>query len=164
MWTEDLKLAADYYASDPPTIDPIFLHEVRPPSDLPWPSDLPACDSLIEFYSICDGGFFGPAVTFHAKAALPEETQKWIETLREYSEQGDILTAGRHIVIANEADGTPWVFDGDDRSVQRFYWKEATWCDPRFPSHDAFMNHVMYSDSGIKEWVKAMEIIRNQNG
>jgi len=66
MWREDLKLAVQYYASDPPMVDPIFLYTVRPPSDLPWPDGLPSCESLLAFYGLCDGGYFGPMVNFHS--------------------------------------------------------------------------------------------------
>jgi len=67
-------------------------------------------------------------------------------------------------VIANDADGAPWIFDSDDHSVRCFYWKAGTWCDPKFESHDEFMHHLMYNDQNSEDWIKAIQIIRNHGG
>ena len=164
MWRDDLKLAVEFYASGPPMIDPIFLWSVNWPSNNPWPETLPSCDSLLDFYALCDGGCFGPMMNFLAMVDLPVQTKKWIETLRNYDDNGDVLIPQRHLVIANDADGAPWVFDATDQSVQCYYWKSGEWCDPRYDSHDDFMDAMMYKDPNSADWIKTLEIMRQTNG
>lgn len=164
MWRDDLKLAATFYASYPQKIDPLFLYSVEPPSDTPWPENLPTCDSLLDFYALCDGGYFGPMINFFSKVHLSIRTNKWIELLRNYDHHGDVLIPNRHLVIAEDADGTPWVFNAIDQSVKSYYWKAGQWCDPRYESHDDFMNAVMYKDLNSADWSKAIELIRHNSG
>ena len=164
MWREDLKLAADYYSADAPKVDPVFLWSVNPPSATKWPQDFPSCPSLLDFYAICDGGYFGPMISFHRKADLYPETYKWIETLRDYDDGAGVLTKGQHAVIASDADGAPWVFDSVNGTVQCFYWKSGEWCQPRYDSHDAFLDQVFYKDSNSEDWLKALTIIRQNGG
>ena len=164
MWRKDLQLAADYYSSDPPMVDPVFLWSVNRPSTAEWPPGLPSCPSLLDFYAICDGGYFGPMINFHQKAYLHPETNKWIENLRNYDDEEDVLTEGRHVVIASDADGAPWIFDSVNHSVQCYYWESGEWCQPRYESHDTFVDAVFYKESNSEDWVKALTLIREDSG
>jgi hypothetical protein len=81
-------------------------------------------------------------IRFIPAARLASETQRWIELLRKYDGRGDVLFAGRHVVFANEADGTPWVWDSITNEVATFYWKGGDWEEPRFKSFSDFMEHI----------------------
>src|SRR5260370_198203 len=38
--------------------EPMNHFRARPSTSRPWPKGLPACPTLVEFYKLCDGGFF----------------------------------------------------------------------------------------------------------
>ena len=132
--------------------EPSFLYTVNPPAGAPFPTKIPASDSLRRFYEICDGGYFGPMIRLIPIAELESETQRWIEILRDYDESGDVIAEGRHCVFANDADGTPWIYDAQTGEVASFYWKGGDWCDPRFAGFDDFMDDVLSPKPDDPDW------------
>jgi hypothetical protein len=115
--------------------------------------------NIFSFYSLCGGGDFGPMIRFLAIEAIAQETSRWISSLREYDARGDVLFPGRHVVFANDADGTPFIWDARSGEVASFYWKGGDWEEPRFPSHDAFMEHIFASYAEVPEWERVLDAV-----
>jgi hypothetical protein len=81
-------------------------------------------------------------IRFIPAARIASETELWVELLRKYDDRGDVLFGGRHVVFANDADGTPWIWDSKTDDVAKFYWKGGDWEDPRFKSFSDFMGYI----------------------
>lgn len=100
----------------------------------------------------------GPMIRFIPLEDLAKETSRWINLLRDYDARGDILQAGRHIVFANDADGTPWVWDSATGTVASFYWKGGDWEEPSFASFDDFMDYVLSPRGDDSSWARALKV------
>lgn len=94
---------------------------------------------------------------------LVERTNSWIKTLSNYNERGDILKAGRHVVFANDADGTPWIWDSKTGEVASFYWKGGDWEKPQFKSFNEFMEYVFIPEKEDNDWHEVLRIILGDN-
>lgn len=159
-WTQKLQKLVRFYADPAKSlIKPFYLWAVDQPVPFEWPAALPFVDSLHRFYTVCGGGEFGPMIRFVTASRLAEQTESWTRTLRDYDARGDILFPGRHIVFANDADGTPWIVDASSGRVASFYWKGGDWEEPQFTSHDEFMNYVFRPGEDYPDWMAALEVI-----
>ena len=161
-WAHKLARLVEFYCTPQATEEPFYLWLVERPVPFTWPSALPRCPSLERFYSLCGGGEFGPMLRFHPAARLEEETASWIATLRNYDEHGDVLCHGRHVVFALDSDGSPWVLDAKTGEVASYWWKGGRWEDPRFRSHDAFMDHLFAPTAHDDDWAAALAIVFGQ--
>lgn len=157
MWKKKLTHIVEYFAREGEKPDPVFLYDVRPPTNLEFPDAVPAPNSLRVFYEICDGGYFGPMIRFIPLGELEAETQQWLEIIRQ--ERGDVIRAGQHSVFANDSDGAPWIYDDQTREVAVFYWKGGDWCEPRFASFDDFMNDVFTAKPDDPNWTRTVELV-----
>lgn len=161
-WRAKLTRLVQFYATQPDRVrqeEPFYLWVVDQAVPFEWPPALPVAPSLRQFYEICGGGEFGPMMRFIPASQLAERTQSWIETLRNYDHRGDILVPARHLVFANDADGTPWILDASTGEVASFYWKGGDWEEPRFRSHDEFMEHIFVPEKDDPDWAAALEAI-----
>jgi len=161
-WQEKLRRLVQFYETlraDGRSTEPFWVWTVKPPVPFEWPVLLPPAPTLRRFYELCGGGEFGPMIRFVPAGKLHAVTVSWIDTLRDYDERGDILIPGRHIVFANDADGTPWILDTTTGEVASFYWKGGDWEEPRFGSHDEFMEHIFAPELDDAHWASALGII-----
>lgn len=162
-WSDKLAALARFYA-DPTDSrreeEPFFLWVVNPPVPFEWPSSLPHLPSLERFYSVCGGGEFGPMIRFVPASRLGQQTARWVETLRQYDERGDVLFAGRHVVFANDSAGAPWIIDATNGRVASFWWKGGDWEEPVFASLDEFMEQYIFRPSPDEsDWAKALSTL-----
>ena len=113
---------------------------------------------LQEFYGICGRAEIGPMIRFIPLEDLAEETARWINMLRDYDARGNILHVGRHIVFANDADGTPWIWNSASGREASFYWKGGDWEEPSFSSFDDFMEYILSPRDDDPSWAKALQV------
>ena len=163
MWRETLRSIVAFYASDRPRQDPTFLYDAEPPRSTPWPESLPLCQGLQDFYCLCGRGEVGPMIRFIPLVELEKETSHWINLLRDYDTRGDVLQAGQHIVFANDADGTPWIWDSATGRVASFYWKGGDWEQPSFLSFDDFMDYILSPRDDDPSWANALQAFTNRS-
>jgi len=156
-WREKVAALVRFYQTAAAREDPYVVYDVHPSSHGAWPPALPPSRSLQSFYALCNGGDFGPMVHFAPLERLQEETDRWIDVLKDYDARGDILSSDRHVVFANDADGTPWILDAPTDRVASFYWKGGDWQEPRFPSFDAFMSDLFTSRLDDGSWATVVE-------
>jgi hypothetical protein len=79
----------------------------EPPSGKPWPSHLPSCPALQEFYGICNGGAFS-----HYSLASQAELEFFSEFVNE-----DEAEPNRYIVIGDTEFGHSLVWDSTQDQV-----------------------------------------------
>ena len=162
-WQDKLIQFVAYYQehSDPP--DPCLIYDPQPPAECVWPSKLPCNDEIREFYKVCGGGEFGLMLRFIPVCDLLEQTNHWVKILSGYDERGDIIQTGRHVVFANDADGTPWIWDSKTGVVASFYWKGGDWEEPEFASFGNFMEYVFTPEEDDDSWRNSLQIIIKKN-
>jgi hypothetical protein len=154
-WEKRLTRLVLFYGMTAEPEDPFFLYEASQPQASEWPPSLPFSAALEKVYRICSTGRFGG---IDRLLPLPEAalwTTRYIETGRDYDTRGDVLCAGRHIVFAMDADGTPWILDALTGRVASFYFKGGDWQEPSYPSVDVFMEAMLSSAGHGEDWAAA---------
>ncbi len=124
--------------------------EIRVPSTDPWPASLPGCQALTDLYQICDGGYFH---WFHwiSLSQLVERNQEWFHLLSDWDSRGDVLLAGRHVVLAEDAGGCPVVWDTTTDQVRAFQFDGGDWEPPLASSVEAFLT-TLFNPKGEEDW------------
>ncbi|WP_244422646.1 SMI1/KNR4 family protein [Ktedonobacter racemifer] len=112
--------------------------DIRVPSSDPWPSSLPVCQALKDFYQICDGGCFH-WFTWPPLSQLVPLNSSWFRLLSAYDERGDVLLPERHVVLALDSGGAPVIWDVSTNQVAAFFPKGGDWEPPLASSIEAFL-------------------------
>lgn len=156
-WKEKLTTLTSYFNETDDLPDPLYLYIVDPPSKEAWPANLPSTKDIEEFYSVTNGGEFGPMIRFLYKEELVKENEMWTDTLSDYDEKGSIIDPQKHLVFANDSDGAPWILNTETGEVGCFYWKGGDWCET-FTSFSDFMNYVFKPDEKDPDWIETLKI------
>ncbi|GCE07353.1 SMI1/KNR4 family protein [Dictyobacter aurantiacus] len=114
---------------------------ISPPSSDQWPSYLPGCEALQDFYRFCDGGYFN-WFNWPSLSQLVEMNRKWFELLRDWDKRGDVLLAGQHVVIAEDGGGCPVVWHVTTDRVRAFQFDGGDWEAPLGFSVDEFLTTI----------------------
>ena len=78
-------------------------------------------------------------------------TERWVSSL--VDDRGHpVLTRGRHVVFANDADGTPWILDAVTGRVASYYFKGGSWAEPAFATFDEYMDYALAGELPDREW------------
>jgi hypothetical protein len=124
--------------------------EIRVPSSDRWPSSLPVCQALKDFYQICDGGCFN-WFNWSALSQLVSLNALWLQQLRAYDQRGDVLFPDRHVVFALDSGGTPVIRDASTDQVATFYPYGGDWEPPLASSIEAFLS-TLFNPKDEGDW------------
>lgn len=141
---------------------PLAMNDITPPADnFAWRPDLPICNPLLRFYTLCDGGTFGNSMyTLFPHSEVGSRTDKWRKELREAGEI-DELTAGRLLVFGEDSAGAPLVWSAHTDKVCTYWFKAGEW-EEVADSPEAFMEELFHPDANANaEWALAIEQIRS---
>lgn len=122
---------------------------IYPPSCDQWPSHLPTCQALQDFYRLCDGGYFDWFGWCHL-SQLGEQNGKWFQLLSDWDQRGDVLLPERHVVLAEDGGGCPIIWDAVTDQVRAFQWDGGDWEPPLASSVEAFLTDL-FNPEGEKE-------------
>ncbi|TWU22952.1 hypothetical protein Pla52o_24850 [Novipirellula galeiformis] len=149
---------------------PLLVFHANPPANEPWPSDLPASPAIRDLFAICDGGFFGDFNWFGLSPQLPErerltlQNAYWHEQLSGYYPDGTSpLTSGQHLILGNDASGSPLIWDQINDRVSTFYFKGGDW-EPIESSFEEFMVGLFFPET-VEEndfWHEALSQLKEQ--
>jgi hypothetical protein len=128
----------------------IWASELRPPAQDRWPSHLPTCQALHDFYHLCDGGSLA-WFTWFQLSQLAERNQYWFQSLQQWDARGDVLVPGRHVVLALDAGGCPLVWDATTDEVRTFQWDGGDWESLLASSIEAFLTTLFNPVEGANE-------------
>lgn len=118
-WEEIVAAMAQLTPQQISSTWPLTTNEIAPPGLFDWGEDLPPCEALQRFYSLCDGGVFGNcAYTIHSAEEILSQSDYWFGMLEEAG-----MIAGRHFVFGADASGSPLLWDVVTNQVVIF------WCD-----------------------------------
>lgn len=146
-WRQSLRDLVTIGKSD---IFPLLVFEAHPPTDAAWPRNLPASKPIRELFHICDGGFFANYNWLGLSTALPQREQLtlqnfyWHEHLRDYYPNGtSALVKGQHLILGNDASGSPLIWDRNSDHVSTFFFKGGDW-EPIAPTFEDFMDDLFF--------------------
>ena len=109
---------------------------------------------------MCGGGVFGGQVVLHSLEKIPKETDRWFRLLQEDEEFWRQVDKRNCVVIANDPDGAPWVYNAQTGKTISYWWKECTWEDPQCNSLAEFVEFVFGPHEGEDGW----ETVKRQAG
>ena len=162
-WLEKLRLMATHYEGDENGLsapEPAFLFVVHQPKATPWSETVPRTSEFESYLSIFGGGVLGPQIVLHSLAQIPKETDHWFRLLQEDKEFWRHVGKKNSVVIANDPDGAPWVYNAQTGKVINYWWKEGAWGDPHCSSLAEFVEFVFGSHEGEDNW----EMVKRQAG
>lgn len=149
---------------------PLLVFTANPPVNYPWPEHLPASPGIHELFSICDGGFFADYNWLGLSAQLPErerltlQNAYWHEHLAGYYPDGTSpLSDGQHLILGNDASGSPLIWDRNTDRVSTFFFKGGDW-EPLESTLEEFMTGL-FSPTTIEEndmWHEALAQLNEQ--
>jgi hypothetical protein len=116
----------------------ILTWDIHPPAFDHWPSHLPTCQALQDFYRLCDGGYFN-WFNWISLSQLEEDNRKWFQLLSDWDARGDVLLLGQHVVLAEDAGGCPVVWDTTTDEVRAFQFDGGDWEAPLASSVEEFL-------------------------
>lgn len=130
----------------------IWASALRPPARDRWPSHLPTCQTLDDFYRRCDGGSLAWFDWFPL-SRMDEQNRHWVDFLRDYywDGRGDALAPGRHVVLALDAGGCPVVWDATTDEVRAFQWDGGDWESPLASSIEDFLTTLFNPEERANE-------------
>lgn len=162
-WLEKLKLMAGHYEGDENGLsapEPAFLFVVQQPKATPWPKTVPRTSELESYFSVFGGGVFGPQIVLHSLGQIPKETDRWFRLLQDDEEFWRHVDEKKSVVIANDPDGAPWVYNAQTGKVTSYWWKEGTWEHSQCSSLAEFVEFVFGPHEGEDDW----ETVKRQAG
>jgi hypothetical protein len=119
-----------------------WARALHPPSLDSWPSHLPTCQALHDFYRLCDGGSLA-WFNWFPLSQLAERNRYWVQSMREWDARGDVLDSARQVVIAEDAGGCPVVWDALTDEVKAFQVDGGDWESPLAGSMEAFLTKLL---------------------
>lgn len=141
-------------------LEPVYFC-IRSPQRKPWPKTLPSTASLIEFYSLCDGG------NFSAIEVLPLETIKTqLPTMLRAIDLAAIAADPERIFIFGfNSRGFVYFVDTDNDLVSGYNPRTNEW-EHHNQSFDSFMEDLFtpgsaYSDDSTEDWVNVLRQVGN---
>jgi hypothetical protein len=127
-----------------------WARALYPPAHNGWPSHLPTCQALHDFYRLCDGGSLA-WFNWLPLAQLAERNRYWLQYLHDWDARGDVLDSARHVVIAEDAGGCPVVWDARSDEVRAFQVDGGDWESPLASSIEAFLTQLVNPVEGAKD-------------
>lgn len=129
---------------------PLLVFTANPPANESWPQDLPTSPVIHQLFGICDGGFFADYNWLGLSPQLPEresltlQNEYWHEHLSGYYPDGTSPIAdGKHLILGNDASGSPLIWDRDTDRVSTFFFKGGDW-EPLEATFDEFMTGLFF--------------------
>lgn len=139
---------------------PLCVFEVRPSSGQPWPTELPSCPGLWDFYARCDGGTLSLQYTLLPLADLARETRRWaVELPALSSDDLPLRLRDRMVVLGQDSGGALLVWDGEADAVSTLYWRGGGW-EPLGLSFEGFMQALFTDPARVQAddlWAKALD-------
>ncbi len=149
---------------------PLLVFTANPPVNVPWPQDLPASKPIIELFQLCDGGFFadynwlGLSPELPAREQLIRQNAYWHEQLAGYYPDGTSpFVKGQHLILGNDASGSPLIWDRNSHRVSSFFFKGGDW-EPIASTFEEFMTDLFFPKT-IDEndmWHEALAQLKKQ--
>lgn len=144
---------------DAPT-EPVFFC-IRPPAGKPWPKAMPSTPTLIEFYSLCDGG------NLSALEVFPMDTIKAERATMLRAIDLKAITAGpEHVfVFGFNPQGFVYFVDTENDLVSGYNPKTNEW-EHHNQSFESFLEDLFtpgstYRDEVTDEWTQVLEQVEN---
>ena len=157
-WTKKVERLVTFYRTRTRDGAPFFLYEAAPPRAIAWPEGFPSPAGLLRFYELCGGGRFGFIDRWLPVEEVPLWTERWCAGLQDDNGR-DVLERARHVVFANDADGTPWILDASSGRVASYYFKGGSWEEPQFDGFDEFMDYALSTNLHGENWALAARSI-----
>ena len=160
-WRERL---AKLVAASPAGEYPLLVFDAARPSGKEWPSHLPSCQGLKDFYGVCNGGVLSVQYNWLPLERVSAETDRWRNLLEDYFGDGQpVLLEGRHVVLADDSSGAPLVWDASHDRMATFFPKGGDW-EPFRLSFEDFMTALffepfrVYAGSNDDDlWIQALQ-------
>jgi hypothetical protein len=151
-WREKLKRLVNLYKTYPDVPEPGYLYTVEQPELSDWPIGLPSSSDLREYFAIFGGGTFGLQIRFNPLQKVMDETKRWFDLL--HDDEIFLKGANRNecVILANDADGTPWVYNVKTGRVSSYYWKAGSWDVLCFDSLGEFIDYVFKPEPSDEDW------------
>lgn len=124
---------------------------ISSPSAAPWPTHLPTCQALQDFYHLCDGGYFNWFNCFPL-ARLSRENNYWFKLLNDWDERGDVLLPNQHVVLALDGGGCPVVWNARTDEVRAFQFDGGDWEPPLASSLENFLINLFNPPQQKEDW------------
>jgi hypothetical protein len=129
---------------------PLNVFNLAPASGNSWPSNVPSCKGLRDFYDLCDGGPLSIQFNWLPLAAVEAKTAQWRDMLHDYHGDGQpILSSERHVVLAHDAGGAPLIWDTIEDSLATFFWKGGGW-EPFGLGFEEFMSALFFAPEQVR--------------
>lgn len=150
---------------------PLTVYQAHPPSGESWPN-LPSSPAIREFFEICDGGYFGEYNWLRLNPDSPDNewlvprNAYWHEHLDGYyPDETSPLIAGQHLVLGNDASGSPLIWDRATDSMSTFFFKGGDW-EPLATSFEQFLTDLFFPESPDPDdlWCEALVQLTDQSG
>ena len=140
---------------------PLLSLLIYPPSNTPWPAELPTSESIKDFYSICDGGII-EGFNFEHVSDLIKENDYWKINLTNYYTNGSSPIKLSHLYLAWDDGAAPLFWNSADNMMASFWFKGGDW-EPYNKTFDEFMDWLFVSYESSNEndsWGETLRQIR----
>lgn len=143
---------------------PLLVYKIEPPSTEPFPDNLKYSQDIIDFYSICDGGFIAD-FNWYKKSELNEKNTEWIQGMENYYEDGSNPFNENHLILGNDSGGAPLIWNSKTDKMFTFWFKGGDW-EPINKSFNEFMDYYFLNYEGEIEddlWYAALQQVNKIN-
>ena len=137
--------------------EPAFLFVVRQPKAISWPEGVPQTQELESYFKVFGGGVLGPQIVLHSLEEVREETDRWFNLLKDDENFWGEVDEKNCVVIANDPDGAPWVYNTQTGQIASYWWKESSWEEPICTSLANFIEFVFAPHEGGDDWEKVKQ-------
>jgi hypothetical protein len=127
-----------------------WVGALLPPARDRWPSHLPTCQALEDFYRLCDGGSLH-WFQWYPLSQLAERNQYWLQYLHDWDARGDVLDPAHQVVFAEDAGGCPLVWDARSDEVRAFQIDGGDWEPPLASSIEVFLTTLFNPVEGTND-------------
>jgi hypothetical protein len=141
-------------------IEPVYFC-IRPPAGKPWPKLMPSTPTLVEFYSLCDGGNLSALEVFSMDTIKTERA-----TMLRAIDMQTIAAGPEHIfVFGYNPQGFVYFADTENDLVSAYNPKTAEW-DHHNQTFESFLEDLftpgsIYHDGLTDEWAQVLEQVEN---
>jgi len=146
----------------------LYLCDLNPPVNRSWTNGLPSHPVIREYFSICDGGMFGPVWNFFSLEQIANENAHYHDLIN--SGHRRVVDISRDLVIAAQSDGTPIVVNTTTGRVGAYYWRDIYkddqdgWTDFSFETPSAFFEWLFDPRAQNDEWRETLLFIQRALG
>ena len=141
-------------------IEPVYFC-IREPSAKPWPKALPSTPTLVEFFSLCDGGNFSAIEILSLQTIKAERATMLLAIDLEA-----IAAEPEHIlVIGFNSLGFVYFVDTENDLVSGYNPRSRDW-EHHNQSFESFLEDLFtpgsrYSDEATEEWTQVLQQVED---